>query len=70
MASPRDDAERRMAAQATDEERRAVATHLVDNGGDLDALAAQVDRIWDDLLTRGSRQLPEASMDPEASIPE
>ena len=32
---PRDDAERRMAAQATDEERRAVATHLVDNGGDL-----------------------------------
>ena len=34
---PRDDAERRMAAQATDDERRAVATHLVDNGGDLDA---------------------------------
>jgi dephospho-CoA kinase len=48
----RDDAERRMAAQATDDERRAVATHLVDNGGDLDALAAQVDRIWDDSLTR------------------
>ena len=31
----RDDAERRMAPQATDEERRAVATWVVDNGGDL-----------------------------------
>jgi dephospho-CoA kinase len=48
----RDDAERRMAAQATDEERRAVATHLVDNGGDLESLAREVDRIWADLLTR------------------
>jgi dephospho-CoA kinase len=48
----RDDAARRMAAQATDDERRAVATHVVDNGGDLDALAPQVDVIWDDLLTR------------------
>ena len=36
----RDDAERRMAAQATDEERREVATHVIDNGGDLEALAA------------------------------
>ena len=49
---PRDDAERRMAAQATDDERRAVATHLVDNGGDRDALAAQIDRIWEDILSR------------------
>jgi dephospho-CoA kinase len=32
---PRADAEARMAAQATDEERRAVATWVVDNGGDL-----------------------------------
>ena len=46
---PRDDAERRMAAQATDEERRAIATWLVDNGGDLDALEAQVDAIWAEL---------------------
>ena len=61
---PRDDAERRMAAQATDDERRAVATHLVDNAGDLDALAEQVDTIWEDLLTRASarsrtRSVPE-----------
>jgi len=49
---PRDDAQRRMAAQASDEERRAVATHLIDNGGDLDSLARQVDDVWADLLTR------------------
>ena len=49
---PRDDAERRMAAQATDEERREVATHLIDNSGDLESLARQVDAVWADLLTR------------------
>jgi dephospho-CoA kinase len=65
---PRDDAERRMAAQATDDERRAVATHLVDNGGDLDALAAQIDTIWADLLTRVP-PVPDAGV-PEASVPE
>ena len=32
-----------MAAQATDEERRAVATHLLDNGGTREDLDAQVD---------------------------
>jgi dephospho-CoA kinase len=42
----RADAERRMAAQASDEERRAVATWVVDNSGDFAALEAQVDRIW------------------------
>jgi dephospho-CoA kinase len=49
---PREDAERRMAAQATDEERREVATHVIDNGGDLDSLSDQVDEVWADLLTR------------------
>jgi dephospho-CoA kinase len=48
----RDDAERRMAMQATDEERRAVATYVVDNSGDLAALEAQVDKIWADLQTQ------------------
>jgi dephospho-CoA kinase len=56
---PRDDAQRRMAAQATDEERRAVATHVVDNGGDLESLARQVDDIWGDLLTREPPSEPE-----------
>ncbi len=45
----RDDAERRIAAQATDDERREVATHIVDNGGDLGRLTTQVDAIWDEL---------------------
>lgn len=48
----RADAEARMAAQATDEERRAVATHLVENGRDLAALAMAVDELWADLLRR------------------
>jgi dephospho-CoA kinase len=56
---PRDDAERRMAAQASDDERRAVATHVIDNGGDLDALARQVDEVWADLLTREPPPPPE-----------
>ena len=45
----RDDALRRMAAQASDDERRAVATHVLDNGGDRNSLARQVDDLWDDL---------------------
>jgi dephospho-CoA kinase len=45
----RADAEARMAAQATDEERRAVATHLIDNGGTLEDLVEQVDSVWADL---------------------
>ncbi len=55
----RDDAERRMAAQATDEERREVATHVVDNGGDLEALASQVDAVWDDITSMPEASLPE-----------
>ncbi len=50
---PRDDARRRIGLQATDEERRAVATCLVDNAGDLDALEAQFDDIWADARTPG-----------------
>jgi dephospho-CoA kinase len=60
---PRDDAERRMAAQATDDERREVATHLIDNGGALDSLARQVDEVWADLVTR--EPPPESSEPPE-----
>jgi dephospho-CoA kinase len=49
---PRDDAERRMAAQASDEERRTLATWVIDNGGDLAALEPQVDAVWRDLERR------------------
>lgn len=45
----RADAEQRMAAQATDDERREYATHVVDNSGDLESLARQVDALWADL---------------------
>jgi dephospho-CoA kinase len=48
----RADAEARMAAQATDEERRKLATYVVDNGGDRAHLEARVDEIWADLERR------------------
>ena len=41
----------RMAAQASEEERLRVATWTVDNGGDLAALEAEVERVWP-LLSR------------------
>ncbi|MEM8924371.1 MAG: dephospho-CoA kinase [Actinomycetota bacterium] len=42
----RTDAEARIAAQATREERLAMADFVIDNAGDLDALDAEVDRCW------------------------
>ena len=41
-----DDARARIAAQATDEQRRAVADVVLDNSGTPEGLAAQVDRFW------------------------
>ena len=49
---PRDDAQRRIAQQASDEERRKVATWIVDNSGDLDALEEQVAAIWPEVEAR------------------
>jgi dephospho-CoA kinase len=40
------DARARIAAQATDEQRRAVADVVLDNNGTEEELAAQVDRFW------------------------
>jgi dephospho-CoA kinase len=40
----------RIAAQATDEQRRAVADVLIDNDGTLADLAARVDEVWQDVL--------------------
>lgn len=37
----------RLAAQADDEERRAVATVVLDGSGSVDALHEQVDRVWE-----------------------
>jgi dephospho-CoA kinase len=52
----RADAEKRMAAQASDEDRRKIATHLIDNAGDRAALERQVDEIWPDLERRRLEQ--------------
>ena len=49
---PRADAERRMAAQVSDEDRRKMATHVLDNAGDPAALERQVDDVWADLERR------------------
>ena len=46
----RDDALRRIAAQASDEERRALATYVLDNSGDRAQLEEQVDALWGELL--------------------
>jgi dephospho-CoA kinase len=40
------DARERMAAQASDEQRRGVADTVLDNDGSMDALEAQVDEVW------------------------
>jgi dephospho-CoA kinase len=48
----RTDAEARMAAQAGDDERRKIATHVVDNSGGRAALERQIDEVWADLERR------------------
>jgi dephospho-CoA kinase len=45
----REDAESRIAAQATREERRAIATHVIDNNGSLEDLRARVEAVLDEL---------------------
>jgi dephospho-CoA kinase len=53
------DARARVAAQASDEERAAVADVILDNGGTLEELDAQVDRLWRD-LERTARERADA----------
>jgi dephospho-CoA kinase len=47
-----EDAKARIAAQATREERRAIADHVIDNSGDLESLERQVRSVWDQLTAR------------------
>lgn len=49
--TPEDEARSRVAAQADDDQRRAVADVLLDNNGTPDALLAAVDRLWEGRLT-------------------
>jgi dephospho-CoA kinase len=50
----RPDAEARMATQATDDQRRALATWVVDNSEDLAHLEQQVETIWKQLREHAS----------------
>jgi dephospho-CoA kinase len=50
-----EDARARMAAQATDEQRRAVADVVLDNSGTQDELRAQVERFWRERVEPGIR---------------
>ncbi|MBQ0987078.1 dephospho-CoA kinase [Streptomyces sp. F63] len=49
---PEEEARSRMAAQATREQRRAVADLVIDNDGPIDALEPQVRTVWQELLRR------------------
>ncbi len=49
---PRADAEARMAAQASDEQRRAMADEIVENNGSTDDLDTAVDALWERLSSR------------------
>jgi dephospho-CoA kinase len=58
---PRADAEQRMKAQASDEERRKIATHVIDNSGDVAHLERQVDAVWADLVRLKDAPAPDAA---------
>jgi dephospho-CoA kinase len=50
----RDDALKRMGAQATRQERLAAADHVIDNSGDPAALERAVDGLWRSLTAHGT----------------
>lgn len=50
----REDAESRVAAQATREQRRAVATYIIDNTGTLEDLRDRVTEVFEELVSTGS----------------
>ncbi|MFE1263549.1 dephospho-CoA kinase [Streptomyces albogriseolus] len=54
-----EDARARMAAQATREQRRAVADIVIDNDVPLDALERRAEEVWADLVRRARHPRPE-----------
>ena len=48
-----EEARARIAAQATREQRRAIATHLIDNTGTREDLARRVSEVFDDVVASG-----------------
>jgi dephospho-CoA kinase len=51
-AMPAEEVAARIASQATDEDRGAVADVVLDNGGGLEDLEAQVAQMWTGLVAR------------------
>ena len=47
-----EDAKKRIAAQATDEQRRAVCDVALDNSGDIEHLRAQFEQMWEQFISR------------------
>lgn len=54
----REDAESRIAAQASRDERLAIATHVVDNSGSIDQLRARVTEVYRELAGRAGLREP------------
>lgn len=65
---PEDEARRRIAVQATDEQRRSVARWVVVNDGDLEDLAIKVKSLWDELCALNAKVV-ELRLDPSTPIP-
>jgi dephospho-CoA kinase len=51
-----DDARARIAVQATDEQRRAIADVVLDNSGTPEQLAEQVERLWRDRVVQAAER--------------
>ena len=58
-----------LAAQATDEQRREIATHLLDNSGDRAHLEAQVEGLWAELSAKAQAKAVAEAAKEEASEP-
>ncbi|WP_280267216.1 dephospho-CoA kinase [Nocardia wallacei] len=64
----REDALARIKAQATDEQRRAAADVLLDNGGGPDELERQVDALWEHRLVPFERNLRDRVRAPRGEV--
>lgn len=54
----REDAEARMANQATREQRLAIADIVIDNSGTLEDLDKRIDEVWNELRSRNAARRP------------
>jgi dephospho-CoA kinase len=64
----REDALARISAQATDEQRRAVADVLLDNSGAPEELAPQVSALWDERLVPFEHNLRTRTLPPGGAV--